>query len=147
MKVAIGSDHAGFEIRRAVAGFLASAGVQVEDFGTYSPESVDYPDYAEKVGKAVQEGRADRGVLVCGTGIGVCIAANKIHGIRAAAPWNPETARLSRQHNDANVLCLSGRHIERDLVLQLLEIWLETPFEGGRHQRRIDKIAGLEKKD
>ena len=144
MKVAIGSDHAGFEIRQAVAGFLAAAGVQVEDFGTFTADSVDYPDYAEKVGTAVKEGRADRGVLVCGTGLGVCIAANKIHGVRAAAPWNPETARLSRQHNDANVLCLSGRHMKRELVLELLKIWLETPFDGGRHQRRIDKITALE---
>ena len=145
--MAIGSDHAGFDMRKVVSNYLASAGIQIEDFGTFSPDSVDYPDYAEKVGVAVHEGRADRGVLVCGTGIGVCIAANKINGIRAAAPWSPETARLSRQHNDSNVLCLSGRHLGKGLVLELLKIWLETPFEGGRHQRRIDKIASLEQMD
>jgi RpiB/LacA/LacB family sugar-phosphate isomerase len=147
MKVAIGSDHAGFGIKQAVAEFLAATGIQVEDFGTYSTDSVDYPDYAEKVGMAVQAGEADRGVLVCGTGLGVCIAANKIHGIRAAAPWSAETARLSRLHNDSNVLCLSGRHMEKALALELLRIWLETPFEGGRHQRRVDKIAKLEEKE
>ena len=144
MKVALGSDHAGFEIKSAVGRYLAARGIDVEDVGTFSSESVDYPDYAEKVGLAVQKGQADRGVLVCGTGMGVCIAANKIHGIRAAAPWDAETARLSRQHNDANVLCLSGRHMQEPAVLEILRIWLETPFDGGRHKRRIDKIAGIE---
>ncbi len=147
MKVALGSDHAGFEMKKAVGEYLAANGIEVEDVGTFSPDSVDYPDYAEKVGLAVRDGRADRGVLLCGTGMGVCIAANKIHGIRAAGPWSPETARLSRQHNDANVLCLSGRHMEKALALELLKIWLETPFEGGRHQRRIDKIERLEEKN
>jgi ribose 5-phosphate isomerase B len=147
MKVAIGSDHAGFEIKQTVAEFLVTNGIQIEDFGTFSADSVDYPDYAEKVGIAVQAGQADRGVLVCGTGLGVCIAANKIHGIRAVAPWSPETARLSRQHNDANVLCLSGRHMEKALVLELVKIWLETPFEGGRHQRRVSKISEIEKRN
>ncbi len=142
--MAIGSDHAGFEIKTAVGNFLAARGIEVEDLGTFSKESVDYPDFAEKVGHAVEEGRADRGVLVCGTGMGVCIAANKIHGIRAAAPWDAETARLSRQHNDANVLCLSGRHMAEPLALDILKIWLETPFDGGRHQRRIDMISRLE---
>ncbi len=144
MKVALGSDHAGFGIKTAVGKYLAAHGIVVEDFGTFSAESVDYPDYAEKVGLAVRKGQADRGVLVCGTGMGVCIAANKIHGIRAAAPWDAETARLSRQHNDANVLCLSGRHMQEPLALEILRIWLETPFDAGRHQRRIDKITRLE---
>jgi ribose 5-phosphate isomerase B len=147
MKVAIGSDHAGFERKQAVAEFLVTNGIQIEDVGTFSADSVDYPDYAEKVGIAVQAGRVNRGVLVCGTGLGVCIAANKIHGIRAVAPWSPETARLSRQHNDANVLCLSGRHMEKALVLALVKIWLETPFEGGRHQRRVSKISEIEKRN
>ncbi len=147
MKVALGSDHAGYEIKTAAGRFLAARGIDVEDVGTFSVESVDYPDYAEKVGRAVAEGRADRGVLVCGTGMGVCIAANKIHGIRAAAPWDADTARLSRQHNNANVLCLSGRHMTEPQALDILEIWLDTPFDGGRHQRRIDKIARLEQAD
>jgi ribose 5-phosphate isomerase B len=144
MKVALGSDHAGFDMKRAVGEFLAANGIQVEDVGTFSPESVDYPDYAEKVGLAVHEGRVERGVVVCGTGIGVCVAANKVHGVRAVTPWSIETARLSRQHNDANVLCLSGRHMEKSLVLAMLEAWLETPFEGGRHQLRLDKITNIE---
>jgi len=147
MKVVLGSDHAGYEIKTAVGRFLAARGIEVDDVGTFSTESVDYPDFAEKVGHAVVEGRADRGVLVCGTGMGVCIAANKIHGIRAAAPWNPDTARLSRQHNNANVLCLPGRHLTEPLALDILAIWLETPFDGGRHQRRLDKITRLEQSD
>jgi ribose 5-phosphate isomerase B len=112
--------------------------------GTSSLESVDYPDYARKVAEAVRDGKADRGVLVCGTGIGVCIAANKVRSIRAAAPWSPETARLSRAHNNANVLCLPGRYMDPALAVEMLEIWLETPFEGGRHQRRVDEISALE---
>ena len=144
MKVALGSDHAGFEMKQAVREYLAAHAIEVEDVGTFSTDSVDYPDFAEKVGLAVREGRVERGILVCGTGIGVCIAANKIHGIRAAAPWSPDTARLSRQHNDANVLCLSGREMAKSLALDLVKIWLETPFDGGRHQRRIDKITRIE---
>ena len=147
MKVALGSDHAGYVIKTAVGKFLAARGIEVDDVGTFSSDSVDYPDYAEKVGHAVRDGLVQRGVLVCGTGMGVCIAANKIHGIRAAAPWNAETARLSRQHNDTNVLCLSGRQLEEPLALDILKIWLETPFDGGRHQRRIDKITRLEQTD
>jgi len=134
-------------MKKAVGEFLAAHGIEVEDVGTFTSDSVDYPDYAEKVGLAVRNGRVERGVLVCGTGLGVCIAANKIHGIRAVSPWSTETARLSRRHNDANVLCLSGRHMEEILVLELLKTWLETPFEGGRHQRRIDKITNLEKEN
>jgi ribose 5-phosphate isomerase B len=147
MKVALGSDHAGFEMKQAVRDYLAANSIEVEDVGTFSGGRVDYPDYAEKVGLEVRDGRVDRGILVCGTGIGVCIAANKIHGIRAAAPWSADTARLSRQHNDANVLCLSGRQMGKALVLDLVRIWLETTFDGGRHQQRIDKITNLEKGD
>ena len=131
-------------MKQAVREYLAANAIEVEDVGTFSADSVDYPDYAEKVGLEVRDGRVERGILVCGTGIGVCIAANKIRGIRAAAPCSPDTARLSRQHNDANVLCLSGRHMAKALALDLVKIWLETPFDGGRHQRRIDKITNLE---
>ncbi len=145
MKIALGSDHAGYALKEMVKRYLTEKAIVVEDIGTDSAESVDYPDYAEKVAIAVQDGRADRGVLVCATGIGVSIAANKISGIRAAAPWNPETAHLCRAHNDANVLCLAGRYTEPSLALKLLQIWLETPFAGGRHQRRVDKITELER--
>ena len=145
MKIALGSDHAGFALKEQLKQRLVRLGMEVEDMGTNSLESVDYPDYALKVAEAVRDEKADRGVLVCGTGIGVCMTANKVQGIRAAAPWSPETARLSRAHNNANVLCLPGRHMEPALAEELLEIWLKTPFEGGRHQRRVDKISALEK--
>ncbi len=146
MKIALASDHAGFETKQEVKKYLETAGFEVRDFGTDSAASVDYPDYAEKVAVAVRDNSADRGVLVCGTGIGMCITANKFHGIRAAAPWSDVTARMSREHNDSNVLCLSGRHYDASTALELLKIWLETPFLGGRHQRRIDEISAIEKK-
>jgi ribose 5-phosphate isomerase B len=145
MRIAIGSDHAGFELKEKVRANLARSGIEVEDLGTGSADSVDYPDYAEKVAVAVRDGRARFGVLVCATGIGVCITANKVRGVRAAAPWNAETAALCRLHNDANVLCLAGRHLDHALALELMEIWLRTPFEGGRHQRRVDKISRVER--
>ncbi len=145
MRIALGCDHAGFALKKKVKEYLEGAGVQVDDMGTHSSESVDYPDYAKKVGTAVCDGEADRGILVCGTGIGACIAANKIRGIRAASVWTKELARLSRAHNDANVLCLSGRYMDIALARELVDIFLGTPFEGGRHQRRLDKISDLEK--
>jgi len=144
MRVAIGSDHAGFALKEEVKEYLVCAGVEVGDMGTVSRDSVDYPDYAEKVAIAVRDGNADLGILMCGTGIGVCIAANKVHGIRAAPAWNPEIARLSRLHNDANVLCLPGRYMDPTLAIEIVKVWLATPFEGGRHQRRVDKISALE---
>lgn len=144
MRVAIGSDHAGFALKEEVKEYLVRAGVEVGDMGTVSRDSVDYPDYAEKVAIAVRDGNADLGILMCGTGIGVCIAANKVHGIRAAPAWNPEIARLSRLHNDANVLCLPGRYMDPTLAIEIVKVWLATPFEGGRHQRRVDKISALE---
>jgi len=144
MKVVIGSDHAGFDLKEKLKAYLAGTGVEVEDVGTVSEDSVDYPDYAEKVALEVRDQKADRGILMCGTGIGVCISANKIRGIRAALAWNPEIARLSRLHNDANVLCLSGRYMDPALAIEVVRTWLATPFEGGRHQRRVDKISALE---
>lgn len=146
MKIAIGSDHAGFEEKEKIKKQLGSLGIEVEDVGTYSTESVDYPDFAEKVGKAVAGGEADEGVLVCGTGIGVSIAANKIHGIRAALAWNEETARLARQHNDANVLTVGARTTSPEEIEKIVKAWLEAKFEGGRHQGRVDKIMELENK-
>jgi ribose 5-phosphate isomerase B len=147
MKVAVGSDHAGFELKQKVKEYLAGTGIEVEDLGTVSTESVDYPDFAEKVAVEVREGRADRGILMCGTGVGVCIAANKFHGIRAALVSDPEIARLSREHNDSNVLCLPGRFMEPAAARAVVKIWLETPFAGGRHERRVEKIARLEREE
>ncbi len=144
MKIAIGSDHAGFELKEQLRSYLAGTDYQIEDVGTHSGASVDYPDYAEKVASEVRAGKAERGILVCGTGIGVCMSANKLHGIRAAQAWNTEIARLSRLHNDANILCLSGRFLEPAAAVEMVKVWLETQFEGGRHQRRVDKISALE---
>jgi ribose 5-phosphate isomerase B len=136
MKIVLGSDHAGFELKEAIKLWLAATPYQFEDAGTHSEASVDYPDYAEKVAKAVASGQADRGILICGTGVGVCIAANKIRGIRAAPAWNIDI--------DANVLCLSGRFLDFAAAKEIIQTWLETSFEGGRHQRRVDKISQLE---
>jgi ribose 5-phosphate isomerase B len=144
MKIALGADHAGFVLKDQLRDELRQAGHEVTDFGTSSPESTDYPDYAAAVGHAVAAGEFERGILVCGTGVGMAIAANKIHGIRAAAGGNPDEVRLARQHNDANVLTLGGRFMLPEPAAALVNIFLDTPFEGGRHQRRVDKIAQLE---
>jgi len=144
MKVAIGSDHAGLELKNKVGVFLTRLGHQVTDKGTYSSESYDYPDAAEKVARAIQNAEVERGVLVCGTGIGVSIAANKFRGIRAALCHSVETAILSREHNDANVLALSGRGADHDLALGIVEAWMKTAFLGGRHGRRVDKMMQFE---
>ncbi len=143
-RIAIGSDHAGFELKEKVRGYLAGKGYQIEDLGTHSTASVDYPDYAEKVAVRVAQKQADYGVLVCGTGIGIGISANKVPGIRAATCNDTLSARFARSHNDANVLTLGGRIIDASTAEKILETWLSTPFEGGRHQRRVDKITALE---
>ena len=140
MKIAIGSDHAGFDAKEEVKRYIESLGHEVNDVGTYDRERTDYPDYAHKVTRLVTGGQAERGILVCGTGIGVCIAANKVRGIRAALPYSVETARLARAHNDTNVLCLGGRTMTRAQREEMTKVWLETPFEGGRHAKRIDKL-------
>jgi ribose 5-phosphate isomerase B len=145
MKVALGVDHAGFPYKKELETALRAFGAQVIDLGTASEVSVDYPDFAEKVARAVVAGEADRGVLICGTGIGMSIAANKIPGIRAAVVTDEKSAELSRRHNDANIFCAGARILPLLKVVEALKIWLSTPFEGGRHQRRIEKIAGLEK--
>jgi ribose 5-phosphate isomerase B len=144
MKVAIGSDHAGFESKENIRRFLADQGIQVEDIGTNSKESVDYPDYAQKVSGLVQEGKVDYGILICSTGVGMCMAANKIHGIRAAQAWAPDIARLSRQHNNANVLCLAGKFLERETAQEIVKTFLNSSFDGGRHERRVGKMMELE---
>jgi ribose 5-phosphate isomerase B len=145
MRVALGADHAGVHLKDSVRSFLESRGVEVQDTGTLDESSVDYPDYAALVGQAVAGGTVDRGILVCGTGLGMAIAANKIAGVRAVPVVDPESARLSRQHNDANVLALGARVTAPDTALRIVETFLDTPFAGGRHQRRLDKIAGLER--
>jgi ribose 5-phosphate isomerase B len=144
MKIAIGSDHRGFEVKRRIATVLQQIGHEVEDVGPHSKESVDYPDYAFQVGLAVSEGRAQRGVLICGTGIGMCIAANKVKGVRAAPCHDSITAEMSRRHNDANVLSLSADLLGEELIERMLRIWLETEFESGRHARRVEKITRFE---
>jgi ribose 5-phosphate isomerase B len=144
MRVALGADHAGVHLKDAVRSLLESRGIEVQDFGTVGDNSVDYPDYAAQVGRAVAAGEADRGILACGTGIGMAIAANKIDGVRAAPVVDLESARLSREHNDANVLALGARVTPADMALQIVSTFLDTPFAGGRHQRRLDKITALE---
>lgn len=144
MKVIIASDHAGLELRRELVKALQESRIEVEDVGPTSSESVDYPDYARSVCLAVAEGRADRGVLVCGTGMGMAIMANKHRGIRAALCTDKFVARMSRAHNDANVLCLGQRVVGVGLARAILEAFLATPFEGGRHQKRLDKIREAE---
>ncbi len=140
-KIAIGADHAGFEYKNKISEFLSKNGFEVIDFGTNSADSVDYPDFAHPVASAVESGDADRGVLVCGSGQGVCITANKHQGIRAALAWDPEIAKLSREHNNVNVLCLPARFITEKTAFDCLNLFLETAFEGGRHQNRVGKIS------
>jgi ribose 5-phosphate isomerase B len=143
-KVFTGSDHAGFDLRGRMVAHLRALGFEVEDLGSPSAESTDYPDWAAAVGRAVRDNPGTLGVLVCGTGLGVCMAANKIHGIRAADVWSVEAARLSRAHNDANVLCVGARLVTEAAAFAIVDAWLDTEFEGGRHARRVDKIAALE---
>jgi ribose 5-phosphate isomerase B len=145
MKIALGSDHAGFELKDKLKQHLEDNGVAVEDMGTNSTASVDYPDYAQKVGEEVVSHQADLGILVCGSGIGMSIAANKIHGVRAAHVHDEAEAQLSREHNDANVLALGARMLDAKSAFGIVDRWLATPFSGGeRHKRRIEKVAELE---
>lgn len=146
MKIAIGADHAGFEGKEKIKKTLDELGFEYEDVGTFSSDSVDYPDFSQKVGEKVSNGDAEKGILVCGSGIGVAIAANKINGVRAAQAWNEETARLSRQHNDANVLTIGARVIPETEIPKIVAAWLETDFEGGRHAGRVEKMMNLEGK-
>jgi len=138
-KIAIGGDHAGFELKTHVKGFIEKEN-DVKDFGPFSADSMDYPDIAHPLADAVENGEYELGILICGSGNGVCMAANKHKGIRAALAWNEELAALSRQHNNANVLCLAGRYIEKDLADKIVTAFLSAEFEGGRHERRVNKI-------
>lgn len=147
VRVVIGSDHAGFRLKDTIKALLDRMGIPWEDVGTATAASVDYPDFAEAAARAVLDGRADRGILVCGTGIGMSIAANKIPGIRAALAWNEATARLGRSHNDANIMALGGRTTLAAEVEGMLRAFLFTGYEGGRHDARLAKVARLERKD
>lgn len=144
MKIAVASDHRGFHVKRRVVNLLRERKFDVVDLGANSEDSVDYPDYAEKAASMVARNEVDRGVLICGTGIGMAMAANKVPGIRAAPVHDDVTAELSRRHNDSNVLCLSADLLGERLISHILDIWLKTEFEGGRHARRIDKIKAME---
>ena len=145
-KIALASDHAGFHGKEAIKKTLAELGVEYADLGTHSEDSVDYPDYAERVARAVAAGEYERGILVCGSGIGMEIAANKVPGIRAALAWNEETARLARTHNDANIVAVGERTTPPETIDRIIRIFLTTEFAGGRHARRIEKIAKLEQR-
>jgi ribose 5-phosphate isomerase B len=144
MNIAIGADHAGFVLKQEIAETLRAAGHAVTDKGTDSTASTDYPDYAEAVARDVASGAAERGILVCSTGVGMVMAANKVPGVRAALAVNPEEVQLTRQHNDANVLALGAKYTGAADANQFVKLFLETAFEGGRHQRRVDKISQLE---
>ena len=145
MKIAIGCDHGGLHLKQEIKELLSTLGHEVEDFGTHSTESCDYPDIAEPVAHAVVDGAADRGILICGTGIGIGIAANKIAGVRAALCHDTFSAHASREHNNANILTMGERVIGPGLAKDIVTIWLNTEFEGGRHARRVEKISALEK--
>ncbi|HHT85227.1 MAG: ribose 5-phosphate isomerase B [Bacillota bacterium] len=144
MKIAVGSDHAGYRLKGEVAALIQELGHEVSDLGTHSEESVDYPDFAVKVARAVTGGEADLGILVCGTGLGMAIAANKVKGIRAVTCGDTFSARASREHNDANVLCIGARVTGGGLALEIVKTWSESEFQGGRHARRVQKIADIE---
>ena len=146
MRIAIGADHAGVALKEHVKQVLTSRGIEFDDVGTLTTESVDYPDFAESVGRKVASGEYDRGILTCGSGIGMAIAANKVPGIRAASIIDEQSARLSREHNDINVLALGERITDINTARRIVELFLDTPFAGGRHQMRIDKISALDKK-
>ena len=146
MKIAIGADHGGFTYKQILIPFLEQFGHTVEDFGCYSEERMDYPDAAFPVAEAVRDGRAERGILICGTGVGMSISANKVEGIRCALCADPLTAQLTRAHNDSNVLAMGARIIGIELAKNIAEIWLTSAYEGGRHQARLDKISAYETK-
>jgi ribose 5-phosphate isomerase B len=145
MKLAIGSDHAGLHLKKRILELLKHKDVTVTDFGTEKDESVDYPDFGMQVAEAVSHGEVERGILLCGSGIGMSIVANKFRGVRAALCYDTQTARLSRQHNNANILVMGGRLLEASQAMEIVKTWLETKFEGGRHARRLRKISEIEK--
>ena len=139
-KIGIACDHAAYDLKEFLVGYLSTKGFEVKDFGTYSEESCDYPDFAHALGEAIDNGELERGVALCGSGEGFSMTLNKHQSVRAALCWIPEIAKLSRQHNNSNVLSMPARFITNDEALEMLNVWLETEFEGGRHQRRLDKM-------
>lgn len=144
MKVALASDHAGFELKKGIIAYLKERGIAYRDFGCGPGETVDYVDYGSVAAASVAKGTCERAILVCGTGIGMAMVANKFRGIRATPCWNPYTAEVSRSHNDSNCLALGGRTLSLEEALPIVDVWIKTPFEGGRHARRVAKIAGIE---
>ncbi|MDE5756433.1 MAG: ribose 5-phosphate isomerase B [Clostridia bacterium] len=146
MKIAIGCDHGGINLKPTVIKVLENNGVEIIDMGCNDTKSVDYPDYALKVAEAVSKGEVDKGIILCGTGIGISIAANKVKGVRAAVCHDLFTAQMCAQHNDANILSMGGRIVSEELAGQMVEVWLDTPFEGGRHTGRVAKISEIERK-
>ncbi|MEW6041451.1 MAG: ribose 5-phosphate isomerase B [Elusimicrobiota bacterium] len=147
MIISFGCDHAGFEYREKIFEFLKQQGFKIIDCGTFSVESCDYPDIASCVAKTVSSGESEKGILLCGTGIGVCITANKFSGARAALAYSEETARLASQHNNANILCLGARTTSLEDIIKYIKVWIETPFEGQRHQTRVDKIKKIDERN
>ena len=145
MRIALASDHAGYAEKERLKGLLGEIGVEFDDLGTMSEESVDYPDYARKVAEQVAQGRVEQGVLVCGSGTGMAITANKVPGVRAAVAWSEETARLARQHNDANVLAIGARTTPPGDIPKIVRAWFASDFEGGRHAERVEKICEVER--
>ena len=144
MKIGIGNDHSALVLKAEIIGFLKEKGHEVIDYGTNSTESCDYPVYGEKVARAVASGEVEQGILICGTGLGISLAANKVRGIRAAVCSEPYTARMARQHNNCNVLAFGARVVGAELAKMIVDTWLSTEFEGGRHQRRVDMIMAIE---
>ena len=147
MKIAIAADHAGYEEKERLKPVLEELGIQYEDLGTVSTESVDYPDYARKVAEEVAAGKVDQGLLLCGSGTGMAIAANKVPGVRAAVAWNEEIARLAREHNDANILSLAARFTPFEELVKIVRAWFAARFDGGRHERRVEKISEIEQEE
>ncbi|HOJ93216.1 MAG TPA: ribose 5-phosphate isomerase B [Dictyoglomaceae bacterium] len=147
MKIAIGADHAGYTLKEQLKSWLEEWNISYHDFGTYSPESVDYPDYGILVARAVARGGFEKGIVICGTGIGMSIVANKVKGVRAAVCRDPYEAKLSREHNDANILALGGRILGTDLAKEIVRVWLNTEFTGGRHKLRVQKISMIEEEE
>jgi ribose 5-phosphate isomerase B len=144
MKIALGTDHAGYEYKERIKQYLTEKGHEAKDFGTYSPEPCDYPDFIYPAALAVSKGECDRAIVMGGSGNGETMVANKVRGVRCAVCWNEEIARLSRAHNDANAMSIGARFVSIELVFKMLDVWLTTPFDGGRHARRIEKMAALE---
>ncbi|MBS4536453.1 ribose 5-phosphate isomerase B [Clostridium sp. D2Q-14] len=144
MKIAVGSDHGGLELKEEIRKHLEDKGIPIKDFGTYSEDSVDYPDFGKKVSEAVAKGEYDKGIVVCGTGIGISIACNKVKGIRCALCSDTYSAKMASMHNNANVIALGGRVLGKDLAKEIVDSFLKAEFEGGRHERRVDKIIDIE---